>query len=38
VGSDSTGSAYQISPYSMVTILKIAADTWMLSGGTFTAL
>ena len=37
IGSDSTSSSYHIDPYSMVTLLKVQKDTWMLSGGVFAA-
>ena len=32
VGSDSNSSSYRIYPYSMVTLLKVHKDVWMLSG------
>jgi len=35
IGTDSVNSSYSIDPYSMVTLLKVQKDTWMLSGGTF---
>jgi len=35
IGADDSGSSYYIDPYSMVTLLKVRTDTWMLSGGTF---
>ena len=35
IGNDSSNSSYYIDPYSMVTLLKVQKDTWMLSGGTF---
>ena len=36
IGADSSSSSYSIAAYSMVTLLKVQKDIWMLSGGTFT--